>query len=149
MPRFQLKGTLTRDAITDLWKHTLSRIPTVTGQLAYLASLRDPNSGTYKHHGFAATFGKDESTRALRESHEMVFRQWLALGLADRAADLRQYIGVLEESGGEVAGFWLSSGHTRLLVPSSALPMERELFQQDVETLLKTIQNADPGGDPR
>src|SRR4051812_48038834 len=97
MPRFRLKGSLNQDAVADLWKHTLSRIPTVFGQIAYLASLRDTNSGVYKHHGLAAAFGRDESIRALRESHETSFQQWLEMPLADRSQDLRSYLQSLEE----------------------------------------------------
>jgi len=141
MPRFRAKGTLTRDAVADLWKHTLSRIPTVFGQISYLASLRDSNSGIYKHHGLAAAFGRDESIRALRESHEGTFQHWLRMPLAERTEDLRAYLQSLEEAETVVAGYWLTSSHAALQVPSSAHPMERELFRQDVETLLKIIRN--------
>jgi hypothetical protein len=149
MPRFRPKGTLTRNAVADLWKHTLSRIPTVFGQIAYLASLRDPNSGVYKHHGLAAAFGRDESIRALQESHETVFRQWLWMPLADRAEDLRTYLRSLEDGEGVVAGYWLQSHSVALQLPGSARPMERELFQQDVETLLKIIRNQSVAAPPR
>ncbi|MDP9115300.1 MAG: hypothetical protein M3O20_16675, partial [Acidobacteriota bacterium] len=73
MPRFKPKGMLERDALADLWKHTLSQIPTVYGRLVYLASLRDPNSGTYRHHGLSASFGREQSIYALRKSHEQTF----------------------------------------------------------------------------
>ena len=61
-------GALEHNAMADLWKNTLSQIPTAYGRLSYLASLRDPNSGIYRHHGLAAMFGRDESSRALRQS---------------------------------------------------------------------------------
>ena len=64
MPRFKVKGALERSAAEDLWRHTLSRIPTLFGRIAYLASLRDPNSGIYRHHGLSAVFGRDESSNA-------------------------------------------------------------------------------------
>ena len=86
MPRFKLKGTLERDAVADLWKHTLSQIPTTYGRLVYLASLRDPNSGSYRHHGLSAAFGREQSTYALRTSHEQTFLQWLNLPLPVRAS---------------------------------------------------------------
>jgi hypothetical protein len=149
MPRFRVKGTLNQDAVADLWKHTLSRIPTVFGQISYLASLRDSNSGIYKHHGLSAAFGRDESIRALRESHETAFQQWLEMPLAERAGDLRAYLQGLEDGEAAVAGYWLTSGQTELQSPSSARPMERELFRRDVETLLKIIRNETAGGPPR
>jgi len=63
MRRFKPKGVLERSAAADLWKHTLSRIPTAYGRLMYLGSLRDPNSGIYRHHGLSAAFGREESGR--------------------------------------------------------------------------------------
>src|SRR6478672_862944 len=70
MPRFRLKGMLERNALADLWKHTLSQIPSTYGRLAYLASLRDANSGVYRHHGLSAAFGREESVSAMRKSHQ-------------------------------------------------------------------------------
>jgi hypothetical protein len=148
MPRFRAKGTLTHDAVADLWKHTLSRIPTVFGQISYLASLRDSNSGVYKHHGLSVAFGRDESIRALRESHESVFQHWTRMSLAERSEDLRAYLRDLEDPEAVVASYWLTSSQAALQVPSSAHPMERELFRQDVETLLKIIRNEAGAGPP-
>jgi hypothetical protein len=91
MPRFKPKGMLERDALADLWKHTLSQIPSVYGRLAYLASLRDPNSGAYRHHGLSAAFGREQSTYALRTSHEQTFLEWLNLSLAGKNTDFRAY----------------------------------------------------------
>ncbi len=35
------KQVLERGAASDLWRHTLSQIPTVFGRLVYLSSLRE------------------------------------------------------------------------------------------------------------
>ena len=91
MPRFKPKGMLERDALADLWKHTLSQIPSVYGRLVYLASLRDPNSGAYRHHGLSAAFGREQSTYALRKSHEQTFLEWLTMPLTAKNADFRAY----------------------------------------------------------
>ena len=87
MPRFKPKGSLERTAADDLWKHTLSRIPAVYGRLMYLTSLRDPNSGLYRHHGLSAAFGRDESSKPLKQSHERTFLEWLKLPLPDKNRD--------------------------------------------------------------
>src|SRR5580658_8601899 len=100
MPRFKPKSVLETSAISDLWKHTLSRIPTLFGRLAYLASLRDPNSGAYRHHGLSAVFGREESGKALRESHEQAFVEWLKLSLAEKYEDLARYLATLEDPQG-------------------------------------------------
>jgi hypothetical protein len=146
MPRFKPKGVLERTAVNDLWKHTLSRIPTIYGRLAYLASLRDQNSGIYRHHGLSAAFGRDESGRALRQSHEEVFFEWLKLGLMEKHQDLRQYLATLEDPAAAVIHHWLGSRTFRTQIPSAARPMESELFCSELEALLEIMRNAPAAG---
>ncbi|MGD1095931.1 MAG: hypothetical protein ABSB35_28560 [Bryobacteraceae bacterium] len=142
MPRFKPKGTLERTATDDLWRHTLSRIPTVFGRFMYLASLRDPNSGIYRHHGLSTSFGRDDSNQALKDSHRRTFREWLKLPLAERSRDLVLYLRDLDDPEIVVVNHWLSSKLYRDQVPSSARKMERELFNQDLEILLETLRNS-------
>lgn len=148
MPRFRTKGVLERSAASDLWKHTLSKIPTLYGRLSYLASLRDANSGSYRHHGLTALFGREESAKALRESHEQAFTEWLSLFLADKSHDLTSYLASLEEDRVLVAGHWLRSRIYRTQAPSSAHEMERALFCSDMEALLESIRNAPGASEP-
>jgi hypothetical protein len=141
MPRFKPKGVLERSAVADLWKHTLSRIPTVYGRLSYLASLRDQNSGIYRHHGLSKAFGREESYKALQESHQQAFAEWLNLSLADKSADLTAYLASLEDPRLAVLDHWLQSRIYRSHVPASARAMERELFFRDMEALLVVLRN--------
>ena len=133
MPRFKIKGVLERSAAADLWRRTLANVPTAYGRLTYLASLRDLNSGIYRHHGLAATFGREESTRALRESHERCFMEWLNLDLEVKTADLRDYITSLEDPPAVVLKYLASTARSEFHLPDSALPMERELFHRDFD----------------
>ena len=142
MPRFKPKGVLERTALADLWKHTLSQIPTLYGRLVYLASLRDPNSGVYRHHGLGAAFGREESGKALKHSHERIFSEWLTLALADKNKDLGDYLQGLDDPQGTVVSHWLRSDHYHAQIPDSARPMESELFHRDLEALLQILRNA-------
>lgn len=142
MPRFKSKGTLERTALADLWKHTLSQIPTVYGRLVYLASLRDSNSGAYRHHGLSAAFGREESGKALKQSHEGTFSEWLKLPLAEKSRDLGTYLQGLDDPQGIVVGHWLRSEQYRAQIPDSARPMESEFFYRDLEALLQVLRNA-------
>jgi len=141
MPRFRPTAKLERSALADLCKHTLSRIPTVSGRLIYLATLRDLNSGTYRHHGLITTFGRDEAIRALRESHQAAFQTWLNLPLAEKNEDLRSYLMALDDSQEEIVEHWLRSGVYRSYVPASAITAETSLFCADLETLLQLLRN--------
>ena len=96
MPRFRLRGMLAKSASEDLFRHTLSRVPTIYGKLAYLASLKDSSTGSYRHHGLSATFGREDAANALRESHRQIFTEWLNTSLSEKYEDLTQYIAALE-----------------------------------------------------
>ena len=144
MPQFKPKAILERSATADLFKNTLSRIPTCFGRLAYLASLRDSNSGVYRHHGLASIFGREESKKALSQSHEAVFLEWLNLALADKRDDLSEYLESLEDPLPIVLGHWASARPYSGYIPASARESERELFCAEVDVLLDTIECPDP-----
>ena len=136
MPRARPKGALERSAAADLFKHTLSRIPTVYGRLSYLASLRDSNSGAYRHHGLFLSFGREESTQALQSSHESLFLTWLTLPLAEKSEDLSAYMETMEDTQSMVVKHWRQSRVYRTYIPPSATPAETELFIAELEALL-------------
>jgi hypothetical protein len=145
MPRFRLKGMLAKSASEDLFRHTLSRIPTMYGKLAYFASLKDSSTGSYRHHGLTATFGREDAANALKSGHEDVFRGWLNASLSEKYDDLIQYFAALEPPRGEAAGQLLESKLYRNCVPPSASPAEKEAFVGDLEVLL--IAFSYEGGD--
>jgi hypothetical protein len=148
VPRFKPRTGLERSAAGDLWKNTLSKIPSLFGKLAYLASLRDPNSGIYRHHGLSMVFGREESSRVLRDNHEQAFFEWLNLSLAEKSADLGMYLNSLEDPPFTVLGHWSRSKTYSNHVPSATQEMERELFVKDLEALIETITNGPAGRGP-
>ena len=143
MPRFKPKGMLERDALADLWKHTLSQIPSVYGRLVYLASLRDPNSGAYRHHGLSAAFGREQSTYALRTSHQQTFLEWLTLPLGAKNNDFRTYFqSVSSEEGPQAVVTYLARGARYVTqTPDSASPAQRQQFQMEMAILLELLKN--------
>ena len=146
MPRFKPTGALERNALGDLWKHTLSGIPSTYGKLMCLASLRDPNSGHYRHYGLSTAFGREESALALQQSHEQVFKEWLSLALEEKDADLKRYLSGLDESPAVVAVNWLHGGFCETLPPDHATRPQRAQFRQELTALLHLIRNAGGGG---
>src|SRR5437868_13460202 len=123
MPRFRSNGALERNAVEDLWKHTLSRIPSIYGRLYYLASTRDSNTGAYRHLGLAQSFGREQSVQALRTTHEEVRREWNDLPLPHKNDDLMSYLGSMDHPRGVIVTYWLQSRTHRSLPPSSAAPI--------------------------
>jgi len=135
------RAPLERDSANDLWRYTLSQIPSVFGRLVYLSSLRNPNTDTYEHHGFRQMFGSEESDRTLRDSHSRAFLEWLNYSLEQQKADLDLYISGLDNSKKAVIEAWLRLAPYRHLIPGSARPAERKLYLADLVALLALLKN--------
>jgi hypothetical protein len=133
---------LDRSAASDLWRNTLSQVPSVFGRLVYLSSLRNQNSGRYEHHGLALVFGEDEANKALRKSHQVVFRDWLSFNLEQQKADLDLYLSSLEAEKRTVLATWIKLAPYRNLVPASLRGVERRLYITDLKALLELLANA-------
>lgn len=130
-----------RSAVDDLWRQTLSQIPSEFGKLVYLASLRDANSGLYEHHGLSAVFGDVEAHNALKTSHENVFAAWLLLSLELQRNDLDLYVAEQDSPRVKILETWLRLKPYQNLPPDTARGVERSLFLSDLETLLTLMRH--------
>ena len=135
------REALDRSPASDLWRNTLSQIPSTLGRLVYLASLRNPNSGRYEHHGLALVFGEDDANKALKKSHLRVFQDWLTFNLEQQKADLDLYLSDFEDKRA-VLGTWLDVASYRTFVPATLRPVEKRLYIADLKTLLELLANA-------
>jgi hypothetical protein len=151
MRSFQPRGTLDRSAGANLFRYTLARIPSVFGRLMYLSSLRDPNTGTYRHYGLQAAFGRDQSIQALTTSHTRTFREWLKLPLSEKHTDIATYLESLDDPKGLVVSYWLESQGYTGCVPDTATKADRALFLDDAGRLLAALKRSNGGGssDPK
>ncbi len=131
-----------RSAAADLWRNTISQIPSVFGRLVYLASLRNLNNGCYEHHGLALVFGEDEANKALKNSHTAVFGEWLSFNIEQQKADLDLYISGLFEDKRVVVETWLRLAPYRNLLPASVRGVERRLYVADFTALLELFKAA-------
>jgi hypothetical protein len=135
------RGILERGASANLWRNTLSGIPSVFGRLVYLSAMRDPNTGRYWHSGLEQVFGEKESDRALRQSHTEAFSEWLCYDLEQQKADLELYLSGLPEKRSRIVETWARLKPYRNLVPTSAVTTQVELYLVDLETLLQLLKN--------
>ena len=126
-----------RQPAAELWRNALSRIPTVFGRLAYLATLHDPATRQYAHPTLSQTLGREDADRILRHSHHRVFMQWLTLSLAEQKADLDEYFAGPP-----------SALRYRDLPPPNARDVERQLYLTDLETLLELLPFEGGNGGP-
>ncbi|MCX6623475.1 MAG: hypothetical protein NTY38_20895 [Acidobacteria bacterium] len=135
------RGVLNRSAAADLWRNTLSQIPTVFGRLVYLSSLRDANSGAYLHHGLSQVFGATESDQLLRRSHGDAFSEWLSFELEQQKGDLDAYLVDLSDDRRSIVEAWLSLSPYRNLIPVTVSEPERMLYLSDFEALLELLKH--------
>jgi hypothetical protein len=140
MSRFTSSSILERSAEADLFRNTLSRILTLFGRLAYLASLRDRHSGAYVHHGLMSIYGDKKGHQALAQSHREIFQDWLKLPLAGKIEDLKSYVNTLENA----AAFlecWTSGPPSRNYLPEAVRSAEKMLFFDELEILLEILRS--------
>jgi hypothetical protein len=139
MSRLMSISILERSAAADLCRNTLSRIATVFGRLEYLASLRNPNSGIYEHHGLASIYGPRDSRRALAQSHQDVFQDWLNLPLAEKILDLRSYVNLLDDPTAFLE-YWTQGPPSSSYLPQVVHRAEKTLFFDEFEILLEVLK---------
>jgi hypothetical protein len=138
----------TRSAAADVWRHTLSQIPSVFGRMVYLASLRDPNTGRYEHHGLALVFSGEEAAKSLRASHSSNFSEWIKFSLEQQKADLDLYLSQFFDDKVQVIETWLRLTPYRNLVPNTVRGVERRLYLANLEALLQLLKNEYGVADP-
>ena len=141
MKNSRADDTLDRSAASDLWRNTLSQIPSVFGRIVYLTGLRNPDSGRYEHHGLALVFGEDEANRALKKSHAVVFREWLTFNLQQQKSDLDLYLSGSDKDRRTVLANWLDYAPYRALVPAAIRGIERRLYFADLKALIDLLAN--------
>lgn len=137
-----------RSLAGDLWRHTLSQIPTTFGRLVYLTSLRDPNTGAYRHYGLAQQFNEAETDQVLRESHVRAFDEWLNFDLEGEKADLDLYLANVQGDRGTILDTWIRLKPFRNLIPSNAPQVSVDLYLSNLETLLGLLMNVHGVSEP-
>jgi hypothetical protein len=139
MSRLRSNSILEGPLAADLFRNTLSRIPTAFGRLAYLASLRDPDSGVYVHQGLMSIYGDKKSRQALAQRHREIFRDWLNLPLVEKTEDLRSYVNTLDDPAAFLES-WTPGLPSRNYLPEAARGAEKRLFLDEFEILLEILK---------
>ena len=126
--------------MTESWQRTLAGIPTFPGRMAYLASLRNANTGTYEHFGLSQRIGAHEVDRLLRRSHVDLFQEWLCFSLDRQRRELDDYLADLEGDKREIVSTWLSLGPYAAWIPAESRDVERKLYYADLGAVLELIR---------
>jgi hypothetical protein len=134
-------GSQRQALLADSWRKTLAGIETPLGRLAYLASLRNANNGSYEHFGLAERIGASETDSLIRRSHLEAFQEWLCFGLKRQKEELEAYFAGLEGERAEILTNWLGLSPYAAWVPAESRDVERRLFYTDLEMVLELIRS--------
>jgi hypothetical protein len=125
--------------IDDVWKNAVSLIGSDLGKLAYLASLRDANSGLYHHYGLETVYSPEQADQALRETHVRQFYEWLKKSLSEQKEDVEFFLRTVEGEPRTVIEHWKVLEPYRNYVPVDADTAGRDLFFSDVSLIVDLL----------
>jgi hypothetical protein len=114
------------------------------GRLVFLASLRDPDTGEYRDRVIEAQAigvpcGKAELDGALRREHLAVFEDWLCLDMRHQTAEMERYASDRDVPPPRFLRRWTDEKSYERLVPSGAMPPQRQLFLMNMEAVLAAL----------
>jgi hypothetical protein len=134
-------GVNDREVLQATWARELTEIESAYGQLVYLASLRNCDSGRYEHYATECSSRKSAHQDILR-LHEAIFREWVNFTLERKKAEIESYIHGLDSiNPAELVDAWLRLTPYKNLVPAAIRGPEREKHISDFEAILGLLKN--------
>lgn len=130
-------------ATADFEGRTLAGMKGYFNQLVYLASLRDYNTGRYHHYGLEARYPAEAVDESLRQCHERVFEELVGLPLKEQTEDLLSFFESLQEDKVRLVQVWKRLKSYQILPPESCDPLARELFDKNIEIILRILRETD------
>ncbi len=128
-----------RDRVAYVWRRFLMGTPTVFGRLALLAGLRDGEDWQYRHCGLDLLLEPDETDSVIRESHECVFRDWMAMDRDSQAEDLKRYLQGTEGDPSMLRSACTDLGTHLKLIPPSVPEEIRAAYLTSFDELLDSL----------
>jgi hypothetical protein len=129
--------------VRDFEERTLVGIDGRFNQLVYLASLRDYNTGRYHHFGLESRYGPELVDESLRECHVRIFEELVALPLREQTEDLLSFFESLKEDKSRLVTVWKRLKSYQILPPEGCHPLARELFDKNIEIMLRILRETD------
>jgi hypothetical protein len=129
--------------VRDFEERTLAPLQGHFGRLVYLASLRDYNTGRYRHYGLESRYAVDVVDEGLRQCHIRVFEGLVALPLKEQTEELLDFFESLKEEKARLVEAWQRLRSYHVLPPEDCHPLARELFDKNIEIMLRILRVTD------
>jgi hypothetical protein len=138
-----MKAALTlipaQEAYDDLLRRTLAKISCDLERLVYIASLRDYNTGSYRHDGLSARFSPAIACQALEMAHRDIFYRVAALPLRELVKQMKTYLQASRENEDDVLRAWRRLEPYRIAVPMKVHPTAAALFISNLKLALAIL----------
>jgi hypothetical protein len=129
--------------VRDFEERTLAPLEGHFARLVYLASLRDYNTGRYRHYGLESRFAAEVVDAGLRQCHTRVFEELVALPLKEQTQDLLDFFESLKEDKARLVEAWQRLRSYQVLPPEDCHPLARELYDKNIEIMLRILRETD------
>ena len=127
----------------DFQGHTLEGMQGAFNRLIYVASLRDYNTGRYHHYGLESRYSSEAVDEGLRRCHAQTFEDLMTLPLQEQTQDLLRFFASLTAERPRLVEVWQRLRAYQMLPPEGCHPLARELFNKNVEIILKVLRATD------
>lgn len=134
----------TRESVIVVWREVLTGSFSTLGRMARLAGCYNPQTDCYFHGKVAVQLGFQETGRALRKAHELVWADWLRGSLDQQKADVHCHLNDLSDGPlniTQAVAVWRESRPFLGFIPASVEAAERNLFLSNLGIILDLLHN--------
>lgn len=117
----------------------LDTFPNDLTRMLYLASLRDCNSGCYRHAHLSPRMGTEMADRGLHACHVEIFRRLLTTPPSEYVLQLEEYIRYTRTDRFALLGTWQTLQAYRATVPVRSTSLYCQIFFLNVELALLIV----------
>jgi hypothetical protein len=119
----------------------LASLPNDLSRLIYLTSIRDYNSGTYRHQVLSQQYGEASAHSFFEACHQQIFSRLLANPIAKYVQEIEDYLRYSRAERRSFLDTWNSLQAYRAAVPLKAPKRACEAFFLNIRTALLVVEN--------
>jgi hypothetical protein len=124
---------------SEVWRQQIAEIPSIFGRLAFLAGLKNTETGRYTHYQLTPSFGPDITDQVIRRSHLRTFSEWLSFNLEKQKADLNLFLSSVAGHRRQILAACAVLAPHVWCIPEGVAEHERTLYLADLEAILEPL----------